>query len=135
MTILDKDRLHYIEKVLLYTPIMVGIFIALSVWSGGLTVGFTVIGVILIGITLDSINKKIAGNNKRFVPPVYSSLIVIIGGYLLVTGNIYNGIFYVLVGMNLIFEKFLKEKWKSICCAIALTLAVGALILYFLEVS
>ena len=132
MTILGKDKLHYIEKVLLYTPIMVGIFIALSVWSGGFTVGFMVIGVILIGITLDSI-KKIAGNNKRFVPPVYSSLTVIIGGYLLVTGNIYNGIFYVLVGMNLILEKFLKG--KSICCAIALTLAVGALILYFLEAS
>ena len=134
MTILGKDSLHYIEKVLLYTPIMVGIFIALSVWSGGLTFGFMVIGLILIGITLDSI-KKIAGNNKRFVPPVYSSLIVIIGGYLLVTGNIYNGIFYVLVGMNFIFEKFLKGKWKSICCAIVLTLAVGALILYFLEAS
>lgn len=134
MAILGKDRLHYIEKVLLYTPIMVGIFIALSVWSGGLTVGFMVIGVILIGITLDSI-KKIAGNNKRFVPPVYSSLIVIIGGYLLVTGNIYMGMFYVLVGMNLIFEKFLKGKGKSICCAIALTFAVGAPILYFLEAS
>ena len=134
MTILGKDRLHYIEKVLLYTPIMMGIFIALSVWSGGLTVGVMVVGAILIGITLNSI-KKIAGNNKRFVPPVCSSLIVIIGGYLLVTGNIYNGIFYVLVGMNLIFEKFLKGKWKSICCAIALTLAVGALILYFLEAS
>ena len=134
MTILGKDRLHYIEKVLLYTPIMVGIFIALSVWSGELTVGFMVIGLILIGITLDSI-KKIAGSNKRFVPPVYSSLIVIIGGYILVTGNIYNGIFYVLVGMNFIFEEFLKGKWKSICCAIALTLVVGALILYFLEAS
>ena len=134
MTILGRDRLHYTEKILLYTPIMVGIFIALSVWSGGLTVGFMVIGVILIGITLDSI-KKIAGNNKRFVPPVYSSLIVISGGYLLVTGDIYIGIFYVLVGMNFIFEKFLKGKWKSICCAIALTLAVGAFILYFLEAS
>ena len=134
MTILGRDRLHYIEKILLYTPIMVGIFIALSIWSGGLTVGFMVIGVILIGITLDSI-KKIAGNNKRFVPPVYSSLIVISGGYLLVTGDIYIGIFYVLVGMNFIFEKFLKGKWKSICCAIALTFAVGAFILYFLEAS
>lgn len=134
MTILGKDRLHYIEKVLLYTPIMVGIFIALSVWSGGFTFGLMGIGLILIGITLDSI-KKIAGNNKRFVPPVYSSLIVIIGGYLLVTGNIYMGIFYGLVGMNLIFEKFLKGRWKFIGCAIALTLAVGALILYFLEAS
>ena len=92
-----------------------------------------VIGVILIGITLDS--QRNAGNNKRFVPPVYSSLIVIIGGYLLVTGNIYNGIFYVLVGMNLIFEKFLRGKWKSICCAIALTLAVGALILSFFRTA
>ena len=78
MTILGKDSLHYIEKVLLYTPIMVGIFIALSVWSGRLTFGFIVIGSILIGITLGSI-KKFAGNNRRFVPPVYSSLIVIIG--------------------------------------------------------
>ena len=100
-----------------------------------LTVGFMVIGVILIGITLDIRIKKIAGNNKRFGRLCISSLIVIIGAYLLVTGNIYSGIFYVLVGMNLIFEKFLKGKWKSICCAIALTLAVGALILYFLETA
>ena len=134
MTILGKDKIHYIEKVLLYTPIMVGIFIALSVWGEGFTLGFMGIGLILIGVLLDGI-KKIAGNNRRFVPHRLSLIVVVIGGYFLAIGDIYVGIFYVLIGMNLIFEKFLKGEWKSICCAIALTLAVGALILSFLEAS
>ena len=50
MIILGKDKIHYIEKVLLYTPIMVGIFIALSVGREGLTFGFMSIGLILIGV-------------------------------------------------------------------------------------
>ena len=78
MTVLGKDKIHYIEKVLLYTPIMVGVFLALSVWGESLTFGLMGVGLILIGVLLDSI-KKMAGSNRRFPPPM-SSLIVIMGG-------------------------------------------------------
>ena len=56
MTVLGKDKIHYIEKVLLYTPIMVGVFLALSVWGEGLTFGFMGIGLILIGVLLGSVD-------------------------------------------------------------------------------
>ena len=129
MIILGKGKIHYIEKVLLYTPIMVGIFIALSVWGEGLTLGFMGIGVILTGVLLDSI-KKIAGNHGRLVPSIYSILFTAIIVYYLVIGSIYQGIFYLLLGMSLIFDKFLKGKWKDICCAIAIGLALVIFILY-----
>ena len=129
MTILGKDKIHYIEKVLLYTPIMVGIFLALSVWGEGLTFGLIGISLILIGVLLDII-KKFAGNNGRFMPSMYSILIISIGTYSLAIGNIYMGIFYALIGMNMIFDKFLKGRWKHICCAVTLGIAVGVFILY-----
>ena len=128
MTILGKDKIHYIEKVLLYTPIMVGIFLALSVWGEGLTFGLIGISLILIGVLLDSI-KKIAGNNGRFMPSMYSILIISIGTYSLAIGNIYMGIFYALIGMNMIFDKFLKGRWKHICCAVTLGTRCGGLYL------
>ena len=131
MTILGKDRLHYIEKVLLYTPIMVGIFIALSVWSGGLTFGFMGIGLILIGVVLNII-KKITGNNRL---PTFSILIIAIGIYVLIDGDSYMGIFYTLFGMSLIFKEFLKGKWSHICYAITMWFAVVAFILYLVRNS
>ena len=128
MAVLGKDKIHYIEKVLLYTPIMVGVFLALSVWGGGLTFGLMGVGLILIGVLLDSI-KKIAGNNRRFVPPMSSIFLIALGVYSLIDMDIYIGIFYMLVGMSLIFDKFLKGKWKHICCTVTIGLAVGAFIL------
>ena len=98
MTVLGKDKIHYIEKVLLYTPIMVGVFLALSVWGEGLTFGFMGIGLILIGVLLDNI-KKIAGNNRRFVPPMSSIVMIASGVYFFAIGNIYFGIFYLLLGV------------------------------------
>ena len=56
MTVSGKDKIHYIEKVLLYTPLMVGIFIALSVWGEELTFGFMGIGLILIGVLLGRVD-------------------------------------------------------------------------------
>lgn len=131
MTILGKDRLHYIQKVLLYTPIMVGIFIALSVWSGELTVGFMVVGLMLLGVLLNII-KRITGNNRL---PTVSILIVALGIYVLVDGDSYMGIFYTLFGMSLIFNEFLKGKRSHICYAITMWFAVVAFILYFVRNS
>ena len=129
MTILGKNKLHYIEKVLLYTPIMVGIFIALSVRSGELTVGFMAVGVMLIGVLLNII-KKITGSNRL---PTASILIVAIGIYVLINGDSYMGIFYILLGMSLIFNEFLKGKWSHICYAITMCFAVVAFILYLVR--
>ncbi len=129
MTILGKNKLHYIEKVLLYTPIMVGIFIALSVWSGELTVGFMVVGLMLIGVLLNII-KKITGSNRL---PTVSILIVAIGIYVLINGDSYMGIFYILLGISLIFNEFLKGKWSHICYAITMWFAVVAFILYLVR--
>ena len=129
MAVLGKDKIHYIEKVLLYTPIMVGVFLALSVWGGRLTFGLIGIGLILIGVLLDSI-KKIAGNNKRFVPPMSSILFIAMVVYCLAIGSIYQGILYALLGMSLIFDRFLKGKWKHVCCTIAIGLAMVIYILY-----
>ena len=129
MVVLGKDKIHYIEKVLLYTPIIMGTFLALSVWGEGLTFGFVGVGFILMGVLLDNV-KKVAGNHGRFVPPMYSILFIAIPVYLWAIGSIYEGIFYALIGMNLIFDRYLKGKWKHICCAIAIGLAVLIFILY-----
>ena len=131
MTALGKDKIHYVEKVLLYTPIMVGIFIALSVWGGGLTFGFMGIGLILMGVLLNII-KKITGNNRL---PTFSILIIALGIYVLIDGNSYIGIFYTLVGMSLIFNEFLTGKWQHICRAVALGSAGVAFILYLVRNS
>ena len=129
MTVLGKDKIHYIEKILLYTPIMVGVFIALSVWGKGLTFGFMGVGFILLGVLIDNV-KKVAGNHSHFIPSTYSILFIAITVYLWAMGSIYEGIFYALIGMNLIFDRHLKGKWKHICCAIAIGLAMLIFILY-----
>ena len=81
MTVLGKDKIHYIEKVLLCTPIMVGVFFALSVWRRT-EPHFWVDGCWFDTdrCLLDSI-KKIAGNNRRFVPPMSSIFVIAIGVY------------------------------------------------------
>ena len=55
-----------------------------------------------------------------------SAIVLVAGGvYFLAVENI----FHVLLGMSLIFDEFLKGKWKHICCAVARVLATGILIL------
>ena len=129
MILLGAEKIHYIEKVLLYTPLMAGVFIALSVWGEGLAFGFMGVGVILTAVLLDGM-KKIAGNNGRFVPPIYSILLTAIIVYYLVIGSIYQGIFYLLIGTSMVFDRFLKGRWRHICFAIAIGLAMVIFILY-----
>lgn len=85
------------------------------------------IGFMLLCLLLHII-KRITGNNRRFVL-VCSILVIAIGVYSLIDEDIYAGIGITSFGMILIFAEVLKGKWKHICCAVALGLAVGAFIL------
>ena len=85
------------------------------------------VGFILLGVLLHIV-KKITGNNRRFVL-VCSILVIAIGVYSLINGDLYTGIGMMSIGINLIFAEVLKGKWRHICCAAALGLAVGAFIL------
>ncbi len=132
MTILGKDRIRHIARVLQYAPVVVAFFFALCFWRKGFTQGAVIfglmgIGFILLGVLLHII-KKITGNNRRFVL-VCSILVIAIGVYSLIDGDIYAGIGITSFGMILIFNEVLKGKWRHICCAAALGLAAGAFIL------
>lgn len=132
MTALGKDKIRPIGRILQYAPAAVAFFFALSFWRKGFTEGAIVTGLIGIGflllIVLLHVIEKITGNTKRFVL-VCSILVIAIGGYSLIDGNIYMGISQIAIGMNLIFAYLLKGKWQHICCAAALGIAVGAMIL------
>ncbi|RKU10991.1 hypothetical protein C6502_09250 [Candidatus Poribacteria bacterium] len=61
---------------------------------------------------------------------VCSVLVIAIGVYSLIDADIYMGISQVAIGMSLIFGRLLKGKWQHICCAAALGIAVGAIVLF-----
>ncbi len=132
MTILGKDKIRHIARVLQYAPIAIAFFFALSFWRKGFTEGAIAFGLMGIGFMLLCILlhviKRITGNNRRFVL-VCSILVIAIGVYSLIDEDIYAGIGITSFGMILIFAEVLKGKWKHICCAAALGLAVGAFIL------
>ena len=132
MTILGKDRIRHIARVLQYAPVVVAFFFALYFWRKGFTEGAIASGLMGIGFillcVLLHIIKKITGNNRRFVI-ICSILVIAIGVYSLIDGDIYTGIGITSLGMILIFNEVLKGKWRHICCAVALGFAVGAFIL------
>ena len=131
MPILGKDKIRRLARGLQYAPVVVAFFFALSFWRKGFTevvVAFGVMGIgFLLLIILLHIIKRITGNNRRFVL-VCSILVIVIGIYSLIDEDIYTGIGIISIGMNLIFAELLNGKWKHICCAAALGLAVGAFI-------
>ena len=118
--------------MLQYVLAVTAFFFAFSFWQKGFTEGAVAFGLMGIGflllIVLLHIIKKITGNNRRFVI-IYSILVIAIGVYLLIDGEIYTGIGITSFGMILIFTKVLKGKWRHICCVVALGFAVGAFIL------
>jgi hypothetical protein len=136
MTILGKDKIRLILRVLQYTPVAITFFFTLSFWREGDTEGAVAIGAVCIGLMLLNLLLHITHIRDKLMAIrkplglIVSILIISIGMYSLVLGNIYMGIFYALIGMNLIFDKFLKGRWKHICCAVTLGIAVGVFILY-----
>lgn len=47
----------------------------------------------------------------------------------MIDGDLYMGISQMALGMSLIFGQVLKGKWRHICCAAAIGIAAGAIIL------
>ena len=138
MKFLGEDVVRHLGRVLQFAPVAIAFFFALSFWRKGFTEGAIITGLIGIGllllIVLLHVIEKITGNTRRFVL-VCSILIIAIGVHSLVIGNIYDGIFYVLLGMTFLFMAVLKGKWGIICSTVVLVLAIGFLILHFLEAS
>ena len=132
MAILRKDKIRHIGRILQFAPVAVVFCFALSFWQQGFTEGAIISGLMGIGflllIVLLHITEKIIGNRRRFVL-VCSILVIAIGMYSLIDGDIYAGIGATGLGAILIFAEVLKGKWRHICCAVALGIAVGAFVL------
>ena len=133
MKFLEKDSVRHLGRILQYAPAVIAFFLALSFWRMGFTEGAIITGLMGIGllllIVLLHVVEKITGNNRRFVL-VCSVLVIAIGVYSLIDGDIHMGISQMAMGMSLIFGQLLKGKWQHICCAAALGIAVGALVLF-----
>ena len=141
MTVLGKDKIHYVAQVLQYVPLAIMFFFAVSFWRYGHTEGVYILGLAGLGLLLlngllhiSCIRDKILVYRKH-ISLVASVIIISIGVHSLVIGNIYDGIFCVLLGMTFLFMAVLKGKWGIICSTVVLVLAIGFLILYFLEAS
>ena len=132
MKFLGKDIVRQLGRILQYVPVAIAFFLALSFWRMGFTEGAIITGLVGIGllllIVLLHVVEKITGNERRFVL-ICSALVIAIGVYSLIDADIYMGISQVAIGMSLIFGQLLKGKWQHICCAAALGIAVGAIIL------
>ncbi len=131
MKVLGKDAVRPLGRILQYAPVAIAFFFALSFWRKGLTEGAIAFGLMGIGYILICfllhIIKRITGNNRRFLL-VCSMFVIALGLYSLIDKDIYAGIGITAIGMILIFTEVLKGRWKHICCAVALGLAVGAFI-------
>ena len=132
MKFLEKDSVRHLGRILQYAPAVMAFFLALSFWRMGFTEGAIITGLMGIGllllIVLLHVVEKITGNKRRFVL-VCSVLVIAIGVYSLIDGDIYTGIGAMALGAILIFAEVLKGKWQHICCAAALGIAVGAFVL------
>ena len=133
MKFLGKDAVRHLGRILQYAPAAIAFFFALSFWRMGFTEGAIITGLIGVGllllIVLLHVIEKITENTKRFVL-ICSILVIAIGVYSLTDGDIYMGISQMALGMSLIFTQLLKGKWQHICCAAALGIAVGAIVLF-----
>lgn len=135
---LGKDAVRHLGRILQYAPAAIAFFLALSFWRMGFTKGAIITALIGIGllllIGLLHVIEKITGNKRRF-GLVCSALVIAIGVYSLIDGDIYMGISQMALGMSLIFGQLLKGKWQHICCAAALGIAVGAFVLKYALLS
>jgi hypothetical protein len=99
MTILDKDKIRLILRILQYVPVAITFFFTLSFWREGDTEGAVAIGAVCIGLMLLNLllhishirNKLMA--IRRHLGFVVSVLIISLGVYSLVIGSIYGGYF------------------------------------------
>ncbi len=131
MTTLRKRIIDHIARAEQYVLIVIILFLALLSWQEGFIEAAVVFGASGIGLILLSILLhicKITGSIGRFTF-VCSISVIALGVYSLAIGGIYEGIFYVLIGIIILPMEVLNGKWGVICGAVVLVLAVGALIL------
>lgn len=134
MTILGKDRIRDILRILQYAPVAIIFFFAVSLWRDGYTEGAYILGLTGLGLLLlngllhISCFRDVTVAYKKHIGLVASFIITSIGVHSLLMADIYAGIFYVLLGMTFLFMEVLKGKWGIICCIVVLVFAVGILI-------
>ena len=132
MKFLGRDAGRHLGWTLQCVPVAIAFFYALSFWRKGFTEGAVIFGLMGIGfillVVLLHITEKIMENTRRFVL-VFSILVIAIRVYSLIDGDLYMGISQTAIGMSLIFGQLLRGKWQHVCCAVALGIAVGAIIL------
>ena len=135
MTILGKDKIRYILRILQYTPVMITFYFTLSFWregdpEGAVHMGASCLALMLLNLLLHigAIRDKLMAIRKP-IGLVVSVAIISLGVYSLAIGSTYNGISGVLIGMMFLFMEILKGKWAIIGCAVTLVAAMGILVL------
>ena len=132
MKILGDDKIRVLRFTVQFLPAMIPLFFSLYFWKKGWTepaITFMLLGIglILLGGFLVLV-KRIIGNDRYFVI-IGGVLLILIGLYCWIgSGNIYTGIFAILVSIAVISGEILKEKWWQIGITAALALAVGTII-------
>ncbi len=132
MKIPGDDKVRVLRFAVQFLPAMIPLFFSLYFWKKGwtepaITFMLLSIGLILLGGFLILV-KRIIGNDRYFVV-IGGILLILIGLYCWIgSGNIYTGIFAVLVGMAVILGEMLKEKRWQISITVAFVLAVGTII-------
>ena len=132
MKIPRDDKVRMLRFAVQFLPAMIPLFFSLYFWKKGwtepaITFMLLSIGLILLGGFLILV-KRIIGNDRYFVV-IGGVLLILIGLYCWIgSGNIYTGIFAVLVGMAVILGEMLKEKRWQISITVAFMLAVGTII-------
>ena len=132
MKILGDDKVRVLRFAVQFLPAMIPLFFSLYFWNKGWTepaITFMLLGIglILLGGFLILV-KRIIGNDRYFVI-IGGVLLILIGLYCwIVSGNLYTGIFAILVSIAVILGETLKEKRWQIGITVALVLAVGTII-------
>ena len=132
MKMLGDDKVRVLRFAAQFVPAMIPLFFSLYFWKKGWTepaITFMLLGIglILLGGFLVLV-KRIIGNDRYFVI-IGGVLLILIGLYCWIgSGNIYTGIFAILVSIAVISGEILKEKRWQIGITVALALAVGTII-------
>ena len=128
------ERVKKLKVVLQYVPAVIALFYALSFWrrgdtEGALTLGLLGIGLMLLGILLQTARRFI-GNERRFV--VVAIIIVFCCSlYMWINGDIYDGLISTLICLFMIANHFsysqkgTGSRWSTPMWQIYIPIAAG----------
>lgn len=130
MKVPEKTFFCDIARFLLFAPVVIFFFLSFSFWKKGFTETAIIFGVMGIGLILLAfllgIIQRIIGNKKRFVI-VCACLLISIGLYCLITGDLYPGIGLTLLGLAFILEIILPKKRWQIGITVVVLLVLGGI--------